>query len=230
MSENTQQIEQASKAEPRTKPMTFEELPRIVTENPDGTKMSTVDWSAVGLAMLTHNPETGDPWKLHRDNGHAVNGAEFLWVRDAQKALDAGLGEAIVASLNGTSWKVTQDDVNRSYDREVATKGSHGAKVRETLHHRLWNRLTGIRRSPEFRAPTVKIVEVTKIVMQLPNGLLFTPLGSDVESVAAELRSAWMDAMLQLGVPAATVPAMAQAQDFEAMLELAGWKPQENAK
>jgi hypothetical protein len=204
--------------------MSFEELPRI-TKNGE----SVVDWAAVGLESTTQNPETGDPWKLHRGD-IPVTGCVFLWVRDAQKALDAGLGEAIIASLNGTSWKVSQDDVNRAYDKEVAEKGQRGQKVRITLEHRLWNRLTGIRRKPEFRAATVKVVEKIVVKITLPNMALFVPTGNTLEETAEEFRSAWMDAMMQLGIEPQAVVGLAQGQDFAQKLVDAGWKPEVEEK
>lgn len=210
----TNHIQSREESIMRDKPMTYEELPRTMVDG-----HSVVDWKSIGFRSVTDHPETGEPMPLHRDKGVAVKRTVFLWLVDAEKAIEAGFGDALTACANGTSWKVSMDDVNRAYDRAVAEKGSHGAWVRDSLEHRLYDRLAGIRRKADYLAPSTKTITVEIRTVVLADGSTWTrPAGAKREDALADLRSTWMAAMLDMGMDPEMVRTAAGIVDFEKML------------
>lgn len=145
------------------------------------------NWADYGIAWLEEEV-------AKRTDGNTkviINGAaQIPQVIDVQKALDHFGNEAIAGALNGTSWRVAAQDVNR---RMLPGKPSV-----DVLRQAVYNRLLGIRNAASVVTKTVK-------VYTLPNGTSYT--GSDL----LEYQQAFIAAMVDLGIDSATAISKSQA-------------------
>ena len=145
-----------------------------------------MNWKSMGIAW-----ETSPVSRQHGPNktDRAVIGeAEIPQVVDIRAAIDAGLGDAMLAGINGTSWRVTAQDVSRRYlERTPKDKRSQ-----EDLRKAVYDRLRGIR--ARIVGGRVEYVEVVK--RPLPDGTMYE--GTDEN----EYRSAYAAALVDNGIDA----------------------------
>jgi hypothetical protein len=194
----------------------WDDLPRVLV---DGE--SVVDWNAVGMELLTHDPETGDPLTVSKDK-NTYKGALLLRVKDLTVARQHLGDEPIVSALDGSSFRVAEQDVNRAYLVKCATE--HTKPVPLTLQRHLWNRLIGIRRKTEIGPRKPVIVEVKVITIMLPNGATWVPTPGDDAPAADQLRSAWLSTLMDSGVEKKLALGMTGAMNFQAMIDAAAPK------
>jgi hypothetical protein len=119
---------------------------------------TTRDWAALGivwLALEVARQGSGN----NRSDRRVIGVAQIPQVTDVDKAIAAGLGAAIMAGVNGTSWRVTAQDVGRSYLENVPRT----ERSDEDLRERVFARLKGMRNAALGGTRTV-------LVYILPNG------------------------------------------------------------
>lgn len=119
---------------------------------------------------------------------------------NVDKAIKAGLGEAIVAGINGTSWRVKAQDVIRSTAK--AKDGRAQLRDVDAMKEKVYARLLSMRSV----AVRTQVVEVK--VRNLPGGIKYT--GAD----EAEFRQLYVAALVDLGVPADNAMAVAQSVEW----------------
>lgn len=129
--------------------------------------------------------------------------AEIPQLSDVAKAIDAGLSDAILAGCNGTSWRVSAQDVGRSFLKADGKRMADGTykitdEQREALRERVFNRIKGLRSPGGSRTVTVT-------VHNLPNGTVFN--GSD----ETEYRQAFAATLIDMGVPSDAARAAAMS-------------------
>lgn len=119
-------------------------------------------------------------------------------VADLDKAIAAGLLDAIKAGVNGTSWRVTAQDVSRSYIEGTPKN----AREVEVLRERIYARLKGMR-TGGFATREV-------FVAPLPDGSQWkgTEPTEYEQLYAAALVDAGMDADMALGIAANVAKAL----------------------
>lgn len=143
-----------------------------------------MNWESAGIVW-----ETSDVSRQHGPNksDRAVIGtAEIPKVVDMAKAIDAGLGDAMLAGINGTSWRVTAQDVSRRYI-EATPKDKRN---KDDLRKLVYDRLRGIR--ARVVGGRVEYVEVVK--RPLPDGTMYD--GTD----EVEFRQLYLAALVDGGV------------------------------
>ena len=156
------------------------------------------NWEDVGLTWI--------PGRVSRRHGANDSDKTPLGygpipqLTDTDKAIGAGLGSSIMAGVNGTSWRVTAQDVIRSHieaNRANITARLDNlpdASSDDALKERIFARLQGL------RSAGVSVREV--LVAPLPDGTQWK--GNDVteyeQLYAAGLVDAGVDAALALGI------------------------------
>lgn len=148
------------------------------------------DWAALGILWV--ESEVSRQHGPNKTDRAVIGTGQVPQLTDIDKAVEAGLEAAILAGTNGTSWRVTAQDVSRSYIE--ATKASD--RDVETLRERIFSRLKGMRNAA--------IGTRTVLVAPLPDGTQWKGTDStEYEQLyAAGLVDAGMDAAMALGLAA----------------------------
>lgn len=153
---------------------------------------NTRDWAALGIVWLAL--EVSRQHGANRTDRTVIGVAQVPQVTDVDKAIAAGLGNAIMAGVNGTSWRVTAQDVGRSYIENVP----RDKRSDEELRERVFARLQGMR-NPALGGGVRKV-----LVASLPDGTKWE--GTDPteyeQLYAAGLVDNGVDASLALGIAA----------------------------
>lgn len=152
--------------------------------------MTERNWAEMGITWVT--TEVSRQHGPNKTDRSVIGTGEIPQIESIDKAVAAGLGPAIMSGVNGTSWRVTAQDVIRSYI-EGTEKSKRSA---EELRERIYKRLQGMRNT------AVSTREV--VVAPLPNGEMWKGTdATEFESLyAAALVDAGMEATLALGIAA----------------------------
>lgn len=159
------------------------------------TPNGNVDWAAMGVEWETETVKKA---------GTEYAGAEICVPSNLDNIRKFVTDDTILGSLDGTSWRVAAQDVNRA---TLADWKQRGTKLDDThielLRVRVWQRLMGIR--GERRPAAVKIVEkiVERKMYALPDGTMW--VGEDMNDYGAMYTAALVDQ----GVPASVATAIA---------------------
>lgn len=151
-------------------------------------KRTAAEWAAMGLAFVSGVVKQ----QIGRGNQAQMrivdNDAQLIELRDLDKAIAAGLGESIVESANGTSWKVIAQRVNRDHGIEVMD-GKAKPWTTDQKQEAVFAAIRGMR-SGGSRTTTI-----TKIVMVYPDGETYE--GTN----AVEFVSTYIGKAVDEGVP-----------------------------
>lgn len=125
----------------------------------------------------------------NRTDRKSIGTCQIPHLTNLDKAVAAGLSAAVLAGVNGTSWRVKAQDVGRRYIEKCQT--SRQRYDEETNRTLVFQRLLSIRVS----TGGVTIVEKRVIVNRLPNGQEYT--GTNL----AEYQGLVAAALSDMGVP-----------------------------
>lgn len=143
------------------------------------------NWEDTGISWLEEKVST----KAGNTKVEVSGTAQIPQVDDVQKALEHFGEEAFKGGLNGTSWRVAAQDVNR---RLLPTKPTV-----EQLREAVYNRLKGIRNA------AVGVRTVTVKVYTLADGTSFVPdANKSTQENTVALQAAATAALVDKGVPA----------------------------
>lgn len=139
------------------------------------------DWSALGIVWVAS--EVSRQHGPNKTDRKTIGIGQVPQVENLDLAIEADLGQAIMAGVNGTSWRVTAQDVSRSY-----IEGTDKSKRDdEELRERIFTRLKGMRNA------AIAVRET--LVAPLPDGTSWS--GTD----AGDYESKYLEALVQGGVP-----------------------------
>lgn len=148
--------------------------------------MNDRNWQEMGIVWLTEKVAKRDgntKVEMHGD-------AYIPQVVDVSAAVEHFGNDCIAGALNGTSWRVAAQDVNR----RLKAAGQSEDAIKDAIY----NRIKGIRNTAVGGSRTV-------VVYKLPNGTSYS--GTDL----VEYQQAFIAALVDLGVDNATTIAKAQA-------------------
>ena len=162
------------------------------------------NWDELGIAW--DESEVSRRAGSNDSDKKALGIAQIPVVKDISLAIAAGLTEAMLAGINGTSWRVSAQDVARNFLAKVGKRMADGAYALtpaqvDDLREAAYNRVRGLR-SPATRTQQ-KIV-----IHTLPNGTKFD--GTD----ETEYRQAFAATLIDLGVPADAARAAAISAEW----------------
>lgn len=157
------------------------------------------NWTDIGLTW--DESDVSERTGPNASSKFVLGEAQIPVLADTEKAIASGLGDAILAGVNGTSWRVSAQDVARSYLKANGKRDAHGRYILnpaqiDELRDRAFARVKGLR-NPSIRTVT------TVTVHNFPDGTQYT--GSDEVVYRQEFASRLVD----MGVPADTARAAA---------------------
>lgn len=103
-----------------------------------------IDFATMGL-RLADTDSDGKPLEVNR-GGKTYTGALIIEPVDLDKMRTYLHDEAILAALNGTSWRVAQQDVCRNYLEDCSKRKAK--PMAAALENKLWDRIRGERMKP----------------------------------------------------------------------------------
>lgn len=179
-----------------------------------------IDWKAAGFEVVAHEEDGSVSSVIQK--GTTLPGALFLRVDSLEKAVKY-LGEGrLLAGLNANGMKVKGQDTNRAYltwlKEQKAPAWNEDGTLKETYRdemlRRIWSRYAGIALEKRQGAPKVVTVTVEVRVVVLPNGEEWKA-EKGAEDPVADLRSAWLDAMMQEDEDADPADLLAKVESME---------------